>query len=225
MKITFISDTHGLHHLVTNDLPGGDILVHCGDIMNSGLYETELKGFCEWYDKINNYDHKIFIAGNHDRLLENNYDRSTEIINEYKTITYLQDSEVIIDGIKFYGSPWQPEFLNWAFNLKRGEELKEKWDSIPEDIDVLITHGPSYGKLDVVDGRSEHLGCEDLKRRIEEIKPSIHCCGHIHSGHSTIDGKDIYNKMEEDGITYINASILNERYEYYFKPITIDYES
>ena len=223
-QITFISDTHGLHSLVTDDLPGGDILIHSGDIMNSVLYESELVSFCKWYDNISGYKYKIFIAGNHDRLLENNPERSKEIINEYNSITYLQDEEIIIDGIKFYGSPWQPEFCNWAFNLKRGQELKEKWDLIPEDTDVLITHGPSYGKLDIVDGRSERLGCEDLKRRIESIKPKIHVFGHIHTGSSIINGKNIYNKIEEAGIIYINASVLNEQYNYYFKPITIDYE-
>jgi Icc-related predicted phosphoesterase len=118
--------------------------------------------------------------------------------------------------VKIYGSPWQPEFFNWAFNLPRkGEELKRRWNNIPTDTDILITHGPAYGYVDQVIGRTEHLGCELLADRIKEIKPKIHVCGHIHSGR---------NVVFDDGTLYINASVLNERYEYNYKPIVIDFD-
>ena len=70
-KITFISDTHGKHHEITDDLSGGDILIHAGDIMNSGRHKEEALSFLEWFNSLDNYKHKIFIAGNHDRLFEN----------------------------------------------------------------------------------------------------------------------------------------------------------
>lgn len=207
-KITVISDTHGKHKQITSDLPGGDILIHAGDISSMG-YEHEIQQFCKWFNDINDYDNKVFIAGNHDWGFQNNIDKVQEILNSYKTIDYLQDSHLqtgpdINNLIKIHGSPWQPEFYNWAFNLPRnGTELLEKWNAIPDDTDILITHGPAWGYLDQVIGRPKHLGCELLTQRIKAIKPKIHICGHIHSGRGyTFDG-DTH---------FINASVLNEDY-------------
>jgi len=129
MKITFISDTHGKHESVTPLLKGGDILIHCGDVMNNGDIEEELNSFCKWFDSIDNYKYKIFIAGNHDILFEMDSKRAKETVDNYKSIIYLQDESIIIqtdnkNSIKIYGSPWQPTFYNWAFNLPRGKSLK-----------------------------------------------------------------------------------------------------
>jgi Icc-related predicted phosphoesterase len=93
--------------------------------------------------------------------------------------------------------------------------MKSKWDMIPEDTDILITHGPPFGHLDVVKGRTDHLGCEVLTERLKIVKPKIHIFGHIHSG------RHIY---ERDGILFINASVLNEQYKYEYKPITFDFD-
>jgi predicted phosphodiesterase len=222
-RITFISDTHNKHKHITQDLPGGDLLIHAGDVSSMG-YEHEIREFCKWFDIIDNYYHKIFIAGNHDWGFQTNATKAMEIVNSYKTINYLQDDLYLAgqdepdynDMIKIYGSPWQPEFYNWAFNLPRmGDELKEKWDNIPIDTDILITHGPAYGFVDKVIGRPENLGCELLAERIKTIKPKIHICGHIHSGRGII-----FN----DETLYINASVLDEKYFYTQKPFTIDFD-
>lgn len=225
MKLTIISDTHGKHKHVTDDLPGGDLLLHAGDLSSMG-HEHEIREFAAWYNKQNKYDHKVFIAGNHDWGFQNNVEKVKEIIGSYDTITYLQDDWVNVgDGdphdenvntVKIWGSPWQPEFYNWAFNLPRnGEELKAVWDMIPEDIDILITHGPAWGILDDVEGnRNVHLGCELLAERIKQIKPKIHICGHIHTG---------YGHYYDGHTHYFNAAVLNERYLYSHKPWTIDW--
>ena len=216
MRITFISDTHNKHKFVTEDLPGGDLLIHAGDISSMG-YEHEIREFCKWYDSLDNYTNKIFIAGNHDWGFQNNVEKVKEILGLYANITYLQDNSTLLgeDMVSVYGSPWQPEFYNWAFNLPRqGVELKEKWDNIPNNTDILITHGPAYGYVDKVIGRTENLGCELLTEKIKELKPKIHICGHIHTGYGyTFDG-DTH---------YINASVLNESYVYYNKPLTIEW--
>ena len=210
-KITIISDTHNKHKVLNGDLPGGDILLHAGDISSMG-YEHEIEGFAKWYDSLDNYDLKAFIAGNHDWGFQNNVEKIKGLLTGYKTIDYIQD-EVLgyQDGdkpeIKIWGSPWQPEFYQWAFNLQRnGEELKSKWDMIPEGIDILITHGPAWGMLDDVEGRrGQHLGCELLAERIKQIKPKIHICGHIHSG---------YGHYFDGHTHFFNASVLNEQYLY-----------
>jgi len=214
MKITFISDTHTKHHQVTSQLPGGDLLIHAGDLMNSGHNKNEINYFCEWFES-QDYKHKIFIAGNHDKMFEDHPLESNTIVNNYD-VTYLQDDEDIIDGIKIYGSPWQPEFFNWAFNLPRmGEELKEKWDMIPHNMDIVVTHGPAYGHLDTVVGQSMNLGCELLAERLKVVKPKIHVCGHIHSG---------YGYKFHEGTHYFNAAVLGEDYVFTQKPMTVEWD-
>lgn len=216
-RITLISDTHTKHNVCELDLPGGDILLHAGDIMNSGYAMSDIQNFCEWFNGLDNYTHKIFIAGNHDRLFENNPIDSTRKVREYPNISYLQDSKCNIDGVTIWGSPWQPEFYNWAFNLpRRGTELESKWKEIPNDTDILITHGPPQGHLDVSGYGDYDLGCELLRERIDIVKPKIHVFGHIHGSAG----------YKFDGNThFFNASILNERYSYQNRPMTIDWNS
>ena len=215
-KITFISDTHNKHkHLTSkgmgNILGSGDILVHAGDSTSMGQ-KHEINEFLKWFSNTD-FEHKIFIAGNHDF----GFEQQTDIDQEFKDlgITYLFDNDITIDGIKFYGSPWQPEFHNWAFNLPRGEELAAKWEKIPDDVDILITHGPAYGILDYAP-IGGHVGCEELYRKIVEVKPKIHVCGHIH---------DSYGQKSMGGIEFLNASTLNDRYEYAHKPIVVEYDT
>ena len=218
-RITFISDTHTKHDKVNGFLTGGDILVHAGDLTGRG-YITEIENFMKWYDNINNYDTKVFIAGNHDFGFENDNEKVKGLLTGYKTIEYLQDDLLMVGEdydtmIKIWGTPWQPEFHNWAFNLPRGEKLKEKWDMIPVNTDILITHGPPFGKLDYVPYDSVNVGCEELMKRVEEIKPKIHVFGHIHEG---------YGYVFDGNTHYINAAVLNGRYEFRNKPITVDWD-
>jgi len=212
-KITFISDTHTKHRHLTNDLPGGDILIHCGDISSRG-YKNEIENFLGWFDGIKGYEYKIFIAGNHDFGFQDNPKECFELLKNYSSVTYLEDNSIIIDGIKIYGSPWQPRFHNWAFNVNRGWDIAQKWERIPQDTDILITHGPLLGILDITN-ISERVGCEDLYNRVMEIKPKVHAFGHIHSS---------YGMKEMDGMTFINASNLGEDYLYQNDPITLDFE-
>jgi Icc-related predicted phosphoesterase len=218
MRLTFISDTHTKHDKLNGFLPGGDLLVCSGDV-SSGGYLTEIENFMKWYDKIDNYDHKVFIAGNHDFGFQEENEKLRGILTGYKNIDYLQDElfmfgEDYDDMIKIWGSPWQPEFHNWAFNLPRGEKIREKWDQIPSGIDILITHGPPYGKLDWVKYSNENVGCEDLLSKVQQIAPKIHVFGHIHEGYGYVF----------DGQThYINAAVLNGRYEFRNRPVTLDW--
>jgi len=221
MKVTLISDTHSKHRQLNGDLPGGDLLIHAGDFMNSGYAPYEAEEFFSWFDKINNYDTKILIAGNHDRLMENDPEWASGILTGYKTIEYLQDEKIDLwdqedQQLVIYGSPWQPEFCGWAFNLPRnGEEMKARWDAIPTDTDILVTHGPPFGYQDIPGGQSIRVGCEMLRHRVDEIKPKIHVFGHIHGGHG----------YYFNGHTHLfNASVLNERYSYANKPFHFDWD-
>jgi predicted phosphodiesterase len=222
MRITFISDTHGKHDEVTHTLPGGDLLIHAGDISNRGR-RTEIQDFIKWFSGIDNYTHKIFIAGNHDFGCQDEPAAVTELLRLNPGCEYLYDDLFLVGKetddydkmIKVWGSPWQPEFHNWAFNLPRqGQELKAVWDMITPDVDILITHGPPFGHLDYVAYNKLNVGCELLRERVDYLKPKIHVFGHIHSGYG----------YKFDGHThYFNAAVLDERYQFTQKPLTIDW--
>ena len=216
MKISIISDPHNKYNKLS--LPGGDVIICAGDMSSRG-YDHEIDNFCKWFDK-QDYAHKIFIAGNHDFYFENKPKEAAELMKSYENLNYLQDDMYLIgddyaESIKVWGSPWQPRFYNWAFNVDRGEALKAKWDLIPSGIDILITHGPPFGILDKVIGRSENLGCEELIKKIKEIKPKIHVFGHIHSGYGYFFDGDTH---------YINASVLDERYDQNYQPLSIEWD-
>jgi Icc-related predicted phosphoesterase len=214
MKITFISDTHGKHAELTDKLPGGDILIHSGDFMNGGYDENEAMDFFDWIEHdVQGYEHKILIAGNHDRLFENEPEQAIKLMGAYcPSVRYLQDSSVKINGIKFYGSPHTPAFNNWAFNVGRNSDtIEEIWSKIPDDTDVLITHGPPLGMLDYTP-YGGNVGCERLIYRVLEVQPLIHVFGHVHSsyGHK-------YNETTD----FINASNLNEAYKLVNDPVNV----
>lgn len=138
MKIVVISDTHGKHNDL-RQLPKGDTLIHAGDVSKRG-HPMEILDFLDWFTN-QKFKHKVFIAGNHDFFLERAH---TNVIEQMipKDVIYLNNSGVQLDGVKFWGSPITPWFNNWAFNRERGTEIKQYWDLIPENTNVLITHGP-----------------------------------------------------------------------------------
>ncbi len=197
MKVIAISDTHGYHHQLS--LPSGDVLIHAGDVSSRGN-KQEVQDFLQWFSDLN-YEHKIFIAGNHDFFFERaDSDMITSIIPD--NVIYLNDSGISIGGFNIWGSPVTPWFFDWAFNRHRGADIKKHWDLIPQNIDILITHGPVYGVLDrTIHG--QRVGCEVLKDAIDVIKPKVHICGHIHES---------YGQVQTMDTLYINASVLDVRY-------------
>jgi Icc-related predicted phosphoesterase len=216
VKLVLISDTHQRHKYIR--LPKGDVLVHAGDFCSHGNYE-EVKSFGEWLYGLD-FDHIVFIAGNHDMTFEFNRKRSLSLIPKNTAgggkIHYLQDSYVVLDGVKFYGSPWQPKFYNWAFNLKKdGEEIKSKWEKIPSDTDVLVTHCPPYEILDRVTFKNENIGCEQLFKRVLDIKPSLHVFGHCHAGYGM-------NHHLLDKTVFVNASIVNDWHHIEHSPVEFE---
>ena len=155
MTLTCISDTHGLHRRIRN-IPLADVLIHAGDVSKFGE-EHQVLDFINWFSN-QPHPHKIFIAGNHDFFFER---ETTSYIQKFipENVIYLNDSACEINGVNFWGSPITPEFMNWAFNRKRGNEIAKHWKLIPKNTDVLITHGPPFGKLDT-NANNYKTGCE-----------------------------------------------------------------
>lgn len=206
MKLVFLSDTHTLHGKV--EVPPGDVLVHCGDATGRGSVRDFIQ-FNAWIATLP-HPHKIFVPGNHDGLFQRDPAFSRVIC---ESMQVLIDQELVVGGLKFYGSPWSPSYGNWHFMAKRGQEIAEKWAQIPTDTDVLITHGPAYGMLDLLDDDRTHAGCEQLLLAVDRIRPKIHAFGHIHHSHG----------QWSDGTTqFINASICTEQHEPLNPPIVVD---
>ena len=200
MKICIISDTHMKHKFLSLKTYEADVLIHCGDITGNGGIMA-ITQFMGWYGNLDQFKHKIFIAGNHDWLFERANLRAREVVPD--NVIYLEDEEAIIDGVKFYGTPVQKHFCNWAFNRDESK-MAQHWAAIPDDTDVLITHSPPYSILDLVPWQGECHGSPSLyKEVVERIKPKIHCFGHIHEG---------YGLKIIDDIKFINASNLDGDY-------------
>ncbi len=208
MRIVVVSDTHNMHDRI--EIPDGDVLVHGGDCLGHGTLE-ELDAFDRFLGKLP-HPHKILIAGNHDWCFERDPRAARRLV---KNAIYLEDDGVELDGTKFYGSPWQPWFFDWAFNLERGEPLRKVWAKIPEDTDVLITHGPPHGILDRTI-RGEHVGCEELLKRVDAVKPKLHLFGHIHEG---------YGQEHRGDTLFVNASTCDVRYEPVNAPVVLTLEN
>lgn len=211
MKLITISDTHNLHPYMQK-LPDGDVLIHSGDSTMGGSI-PEITRFLVWFGG-QPHKHKVMISGNHDFGFENKNRDILENIARENGITYLRDSGTEINGLRFWGAPWTPWFHDWAFNLERGgKEIIEKWSRIPDDTNILITHGPARGILDRTK-YGDHAGCEKLLERISQLKHlKYHIFGHIHEGHGV---------REVDGITHVNACTCTAKYAPINTPITLE---
>ncbi len=200
-KIIGISDTHNYHNKIV--IPECDILIHAGDMTSMGR-EHEIRNFFKWFKK-QPAKHHVAIMGNHEKVYEQCLPLSkTWITEEFPEVIILDDSEVIVEGLKLWGSNWTPFFNNWAYNAYRGEEIKKHWDRIPDNVDILITHGPAKGILDRSIYDNEQCGCQDLLEAIQRTEPAYHMFGHIHNwgGMSKTIGKT----------TYMNIAVCDEDY-------------
>jgi Icc-related predicted phosphoesterase len=217
VTITFFSDTHTYHKNVI--LPPSDIAIFCGDFSDRGS-KSNTEQFLRWYASQDQCTKKVMIAGNHDLCLDPKFDDETgadnwidPLMKKYENdVIYLQARQIKLFGLKIWGCAVTPDFFpqHWAFNMPRGEKIAGIWELIPSSADIIVTHGPVYGKLDLcMDG---NVGCNDLKEVVERIQPKVFACGHIHEG---------YGQDEENGITYINASICNGSYRPVNLPITV----
>ncbi|GFO30081.1 metallophosphoesterase mpped2 [Plakobranchus ocellatus] len=238
VRFVLLSDTHcQIEKLPTEFVPPADVLIHAGDFTKVGL-PASIEKFDSYLGSLP-HKRKIVIAGNHDLTLDmdmvnnrrshllNSFQISRDKFEDYlqekqlpssrellKNCIYLQDSSITVCGIKIYGSPWQPEFGDWGFNLPRGIPCLQKWDQIPDETDILVTHGPPIGHGDLcVSG--QRAGCVELLTTIQtRVKPKYHLYGHIHEAYGiTTDGHT----------TFINGSNCTLRYKPQNKPVVFDF--
>ncbi len=207
-RVVMVSDTHDKHSKLFN-MPKGDILIMSGDMTFHGE-EAELERLNDWLDA-QDYDHKVIIPGNHDLTFESRWDWACSKVPAADAI--LNQELYDADGLKIWGEPRQPWFYDWAFNVSRDQMKKQCWDKVPDDIDILISHGPPWGVGDVTSRGSAHVGCVALREYILERGPRLVVCGHIHPGYGIhILGNTVV----------VNASVCNERYQVVNPPVVLD---
>lgn len=217
-KICCISDTHLNHNQL--EIPECDLLIHAGDFSFVGKM-IDIIEVNQWFGKLKERGickEIVAIAGNHDWIGQTNPSWTKEA---FTNAIYLDEEPYEVFGFKVFGSAWTPFFNNWAFNAQRGKEIERHWAKIPNDIQILVTHGPPYGILDVNIEEPyhkhlgpDHLGCEELRKRVDKLKDlRLSVFGHIHSSH---------NLEEYNGVKFVNASVLDESYDVVYKPIVIE---
>jgi Icc-related predicted phosphoesterase len=211
-----LSDTHGMHREVK--LPVADVLIHAGDFTGHGKQE-QVRDFAAWL-KQQPHKYKVVVAGNHDRFVEENPTDARAIFAE-AGVRLLMNESVQVEGFKIWGSPITPQFYEWHFMRDRGPDAIGKvWSQIPDDVDILITHGPAYGHGDLAPpyrtDAPKVAGCLDLLVRLRQIKdgpsdrpkgiyPQVHVFGHIHSGYGP-------TRSDEFPTLFINAATCTEQY-------------
>lgn len=219
MKTIILSDTHC--RLRKIDVPAGDLLLHAGDLTFKGDIKEISQELRELERISKNFTYGcVFIAGNHDRLAEQQPFLMKQMALDHG-LTYLDHSSTVINGFNIFGSAYSPEFCNWSFGYDRAEAFKY-WSEIPDNTHILITHGPPMGVLDSVikfnsmkgEYVEEKVGCLDLYNRIQELKElKVHCFGHIHQNY----GIQVFNKIYS-----VNASVCTENYRPINKPVVIE---
>ncbi|MEZ5329862.1 MAG: metallophosphatase domain-containing protein [Verrucomicrobiales bacterium] len=191
-SLCIVADTHRKHRELT--IPECDILIHCGDFCS---FEQEDKKTLDdvdvWFAEAP-AKRVVCVGGNHDFLLQRREFR-------FSQATFLEDSLVEIDGLSIYGSPWCPDLSGFAYYATE-DQLIERWRKIPSGIDILITHTPPYGVLDVPTSGNVHLGCPHLHDELRRIQPRLHVFGHVHASHG----------VQTEGVTrFVNAAIVGGR--------------
>jgi len=221
-RFVCISDTHE-SKIQLDFIPDGDVLLHAGDFTYKGG-PSAVKEFNDWLGTLP-HKHKVVIAGNHDVTFDIPfYNRKWQsytnkkldpmaVKNSLTNCIYLEDSEITVCGFRIYGSPWQPEFCDWAFNVIGQEAIKKYWDLIPTGIDVLMTHGPPLGHGGLCQPSRHDAGCPELLKAIKRTKPLVHVAGHIHEG---------YGVSKVDGTVCVNASTVNYHYKVRNNPVVFD---
>lgn len=191
-SLCIVADTHRKHRELT--VPECDVLIHCGDFCSFEKEDANtLDDVDVWFAEAP-VKHVVCVGGNHDFLLQ-----SREFLFAHATL--LEDRVVEIGGLSIYGSPWCPDLSGFAYYATE-DQLIERWQQIPTGIDILITHTPPYGILDVPTSGSVHLGCPHLRDELQRIQPRLHVFGHIHASHGM---------HTEGGTRFVNAAVVGGR--------------
>lgn len=211
MRLVLLADTHTFEADLAGKIPDGDMLVHAGDLGRAGD-ESELAVVAAWLRSLP-HRHKVVVPGNHDALFEDDPARARDL---FDGLVVLIDEAATVGGLRVYGSPWTPRYHSWSFMKERGAPMAAVWTKIPDDLDLLITHGPPKGVLDDASryrggtwAGSELAGCEELARRVALVRPRVHAFGHVHGRQGVV---------ERNGTRFVNCTTSESEH----LPVVVD---
>lgn len=212
MKVVAVSDTH--NKVFSQHVPKCDLFIHCGDLTQSGIH-AEIQNALSQIERVD-ARYKVVTPGNHDFAIEKEGEYYQKLFLK-SGVHLLVDESVMVEGVKIHMSPWTPTFGNWAF-MRSSAALDNKWQEIDDDCDIVVTHGPAYGCLDMTE-RGERVGCKALDQRIREKNPKYHLFGHIHE-----DYGNTFGVSPEGSTVYANCSYCkkNVRSKGFNKPLVFD---
>lgn len=205
-RFVCLSDTHNHHRAL--EVPDGDVLLHAGDFTMNGT-EAETRDFAEWFEALP-HRRKVLIAGNHDRMFQERPEEARALVH---FADYLEDEALEIDGLRLWGSPWQPEFGGWAFGRPAGAPMAEVWNAVEGVVDILLTHAPPKGLMDRIHN-GVGIGCAALTEALPGIAPRLHVFGHVHESRGT--------HLSHARLS-VNAATCDHRYRKAHEPIVVDH--
>jgi len=208
IKVCVVGDTHRQHWSIK--VPKCDIFIFVGDAEIDSL--LALHDFNDWLGNIKVKYGRIVICGNHDIECERIGKAWCKQL--FTNAIYLENEGIEIAGLKIWGNPYTPEFMSWAYMKPRGSrDLKDIWEQVPENLDILIGHGMPYQILDWSNYEKKNVGCEVLQRVVFKKKPRYYLGGHLHEAHG---------KLEKEGIQFYNVSVLDGEYNLVHEPTIIE---
>jgi predicted phosphohydrolase len=191
LRLVLFSDTHQLHREV--DVPDGDILIHAGDFTMFSRSPAEIADFNTWLGELP-HRFKGIVPGNHEFFLEADPTERSVLSNA----TVLINEGIESEGLRLWGSPVTPLY-GGAFGLSSAKDRERLYAKIPQDIDVLVTHGPPFGILDADPVSALHEGCHELLDAVMRVRPKLHVFGHVHGA---------YGVFQTEHTAFVNASLL-----------------
>jgi predicted phosphohydrolase len=191
-RLVILADTHELHR--ETHVPHGDILIHAGDFSFFSHSLSAIEDFNAWLGELP-HRFKCCIPGNHEFFLERDSSRRSLLSNA----TVLINEGIEIEGLQIWGSPVTP-LANAAFGISSAEDRRRLYTQIPENTDILITHGPPYGILDSAPDSKVHSGCRELFDAVIRVRPKLHVFGHVHGAHGIFG---------TDETTFVNAALMS----------------
>jgi Icc-related predicted phosphoesterase len=191
LRLVLLSDTHQFHREV--EVPDGDVLIHAGDFTMFSKSMSAIGDFNTWLGELP-HRHKIVVPGNHEFFSEADPSQRSLVSNA----TILMNEGIEIDGLRTWGSPVTPLY-GGAFGLSSAADRRRLYAQIPQDTEVLITHGPPYGILDSSPDSGLHSGCRELFDAVMRVRPKLHVFGHVHGAHGI---------FQSDHTTFVNAALL-----------------
>ena len=201
MRVAAISDTHGRENWT---IPPCDVFVHAGDITGCGSLQETAAFAAKLRERMQSPDgpeYAVIVPGNHDACFELLPEPTLTLFGP--RVHVLLNESIVLNGIRFFGSPWTPPFMRWPF-MADEQRLTALYEVMPGEVDVLVTHGPPLGILDP-GWRTAHAGSTALAEAVRVRRIQHHVFGHLHAGGGCM--------VQQERTVFSNVAACDDAYQ------------